>query len=290
MIIKTHIESFLLYLSYEKRASLNTIEAYKRDLFDFVNFLGRLPLTQPILSQYSMSLDERGFASSTIRRKQSAVKSFLAYLYLEKYIDWHPEGVLVLSKVPQRLPKALSQSEMKRLLEPENNTLLMAIRNQALLELMYATGLRVSECLSLRMTNLNLDQSLLTVIGKGQKQRRIPLGKFAKQALIKYLEEVRSALPKASVSPFVFLSNRGSNLTRQRLFQIVQTQAKQSLNKSVSPHVLRHSFATHLLDGNAGLREVQEMLGHASIETTQLYTKVSRERLRNLYNSAHPKA
>lgn len=300
----TSIREFLDYQTAERGSSGNTIAAYRNDLTQFSELMierNRLAgdgdwsgLTRDHLIDYILWLKEREYASATVARKVAAMKSFCGFLVRIGAIDENPAEELDSPKVKKQLPTTLTPDEVERLLaQPAQlgNTP-KALRDTALLEVLYATGMRVSELAGLTLDDLDLEAGTVRCTGKGNKERVMPLYAGAAQTLRAYLAGGRPALlgrdPEENT---LFLNPRGEQLTRQGLWLIIKGYARQlGLEDKVTPHTLRHSFATHMLNGGAGLREVQQLLGHANISTTQVYTHVSHDRLRTVYDDAHPRA
>ncbi len=291
-----HVDENLNYLAVEKGASLNTLEAYSRDLNRFIDFVeGRgirkiEKITSDNIIALLGSLKSGGLVSNSMNRTLAAIRGFYKYLLSEKVIDENPVSNIDLAKVWMRLPDTLSREEVTMLLEkPDVNTLL-GVRDAAMLELMYATGIRVSELVSLTMNNINWQMGYLIVLGKGSKERIVPIGRTAFECLNAYLEKARPKLLKDDTTNIIFLNRSGKGLTRQGFWKIVRKYAmKAGLMKKVHPHTFRHSFATHLLEGGADLRSVQVMLGHSDISTTQIYTHITRERLKDIHKKYHPR-
>jgi len=291
-----YLKEFLLHLSLVKNYSPNTLIAYEHDLKDFFKFVKKQgkpleELSPEVINVYLKNLKDKGYTPFSVARKLSSLKSFLRFLIREK--GFHLEFVEVLEcpKLPFRLPKVLSLEEVEKLLSSPDTSTLLGFRDRTMLELLYATGLRVSELVSLKLTNLNLELGLVRVFGKGSKERLVPMGDYALNYLKEYLERVRPALAKPFSKDYVFLNRRGKPLTRQRFWQIIKEYAKKvGLESKVSPHVLRHSFATHLLQGGADLRALQLMLGHSSLNTTQIYTHLDISGLREIYEKYHPRS
>jgi integrase/recombinase XerD len=292
---------FLGYLELERGLSRNTLEAYRNDLQQFGQFLAarRLdPLTigPPQLAAFVSELadgrDGRSpVAAATLQRKVACLRSFYRHLRRERLIDHDPAAELRGPRSRARLPQVLSRDEVVRLLEQPRGTSPAAIRDRALLETMYACGLRASEVIGLELSELDLEGGVLRARGKGSKERLVPVGSKAIGSLRLYLEKARPQLVGLHDEAHVFVNLRGRPLSRQGLYKIVQRHASTAgLAHRMSPHTLRHSFATHLLAGGCDLRSLQEMLGHADIATTQVYTHLSTERLRDVYFEAHPRA
>jgi integrase/recombinase XerD len=292
---------FLAYLELERGLSRNTLEAYRSDLQQYAEFLARRgldPLTVgPIdlagfVSELAAGQGQRpAVAPATLQRKIACLRSFYRHLRREQLIDHDPTVELRPPRPRGRLPKVLSRDEMTRLLAQPRGTSPAALRDRALLETMYACGLRASEAIALELSELDLEQGILRAHGKGSKDRIVPIGSKAIETLTAYLAGARSRLVGLGDESHVFVNLRGRALTRQGLYKIVQRHARSAgLEQRMSPHTLRHTFATHLLAGGCDLRSLQEMLGHADIGTTQIYTHLSTERLRDVYFDAHPRA
>jgi len=292
---------FLAYLELERGLSRNTLEAYRCDLLQFGEFLDRHGLTvaqaahgdlAAFLSELAQGDGERApVAPTTLGRKVACLRSFYRHLRREGAIEHDPTADLHGPRKPQRLPRVLTRDEVARLLSQPRGTDPLALRDRALLEVMYACGLRASEAVGLELGDVDLEEGLLCARGKGAKERLVPIGRQAVAALRAYSRSGRPALLVGEVQPRLFVNRRGGGLTRQGLYKIVQGHAlRAGLQEKMSPHTLRHTFATHLLLGGCDLRSLQEMLGHADLATTQVYTHLSAERLKHAYFSAHPRA
>jgi integrase/recombinase XerD len=295
------IGDFLAYLELERGLSRNTLEAYRSDLHQYAEFLARneLRVETAAHSDLARFLGEladghdgkRPVASATLGRKIACLRSFYRHLRREETIDHDPTADLRGPRKPQRLPRVLTREEVRRLLEQPQGTGPLALRDRALLEIMYACGLRASEAVDLELAHVDLEEGLLSARGKGSKERIVPVGRQALAALGAYLGSGRPALLGDRVQPRLLVNHRGGALTRQGLYKIVQGHARRAgLQEKMSPHTLRHSFATHLLAGGCDLRSLQEMLGHADLATTQIYTHLSADRLKEAYFGAHPRA
>jgi len=288
------LQQYSTFLSVERGLSPNTLEGYRRDLEDFFRYLlvvGKEPLeVDPrIFSGYLMHLASRGLAPSTIRRRFSALRGFYAFMMERGLISRDPTEDVDTPKTWNILPHVLDLSEVERLLEAPPPQTPLGLRDRTMLELLYATGVRVSELVGLRLMDVDLEESLVRIQGKGQKERVVPMGQEAIDWLKKYLQ-VRREMDKKR-SPYLFLTTRGGPMTRQRFWQLVKGYARAvGITKKISPHTLRHSFATHLLERGADLRAVQELLGHADLSTTQIYTHVARSHLSQVYKKSHPRA
>jgi len=287
------LKRFLNYLAVEKGLSRNTLESYERDLNKYFNYMNaKAPddIRQQDVLNFLSNLSAEGMAVPSAARCLSAVRGFHKYLLIDGLTQNEPTGNIETPHGWKRLPKALSADEVEALLgQPELATLL-GLRDKAMLELLYATGLRASELVGLRMQDINLERGFVVVIGKGSKERAVPIGDMACKRVQEYVERSRPLLLKGSESDFLFISSQRRRITRQMFWERIKLYVKKAgIMKSVSPHTLRHSFATHLLDNGADLRAVQAMLGHSDISTTQIYTYVSRERLKRIHEKHHPR-
>jgi len=302
-MLKEAINSFLNYLTVEKGFSENTVAAYRNDLYQLANFVeeevtGR-DLTpswssfgrQGVLS-YMLNLKERNYAATTAARKVAAAKSFFSFMVAEGNIKDNPTLNVTSPRAGKSLPKAISYNQAMSLLEqPAKLSTPEAKRDKAMLELLYASGMRVSELVSLNLDDINMDDGSVRCFGKGHKERIIPIAPRAVLTVEEYVKEARLHLSHDDVEQALFLNRRGDRLTRQGLWQILKGYAKSAgLDKEITPHTLRHSFATHMLNGGADLRSVQELLGHANISTTQVYTHLTTEHVRRIYDKSHPRA
>jgi len=287
---------FIAYLELERGLSRNTLEAYRSDLLQLGVWLhetGKDALTveHTDLAAFVATLASAGAASTTIQRKVACLRSFYRHLRREEILDRDPTAELKGPPRGKRLPKVLTRDEVALLLSQPRGGSPAALRDRALLELMYACGLRASEAVDMRLDELDLDEGVLRANGKGSKERLVPIGSKAVAALFAWLTVGRPKLVGIRDESHVFVNQRGQGLTRQGLYKIVQRHAKSAgLADKMSPHTLRHTFATHLLAGGCDLRSLQEMLGHADIATTQIYTHLSADRLRDVYFAAHPRA
>jgi integrase/recombinase XerD len=299
--IEPLILDFLAYLELERGLSRNTLEAYRSDLLQLGEFLSRRgvdPLRvehsdlAAFLTELAQGREERPpVAATTLGRKVACLRSFYRHLRREGAIEHDPTADLRGPRKPQRLPRVLTRDEVNRLLEQPRGGDPLAVRDRALLELMYACGLRASEAVGLELGDVDLEEGVLRARGKGSKERLVPIGRTALTALRGYCGGARPALLGERSQTRLFLNRRGTGLTRQGLYKIVQGHASSAgLQQKMSPHTLRHTFATHLLAGGCDLRSLQEMLGHADLATTQVYTHLSAERLKDAYFSAHPRA
>jgi integrase/recombinase XerD len=292
---------FLAYLKLERGLSSNTIDAYRADLAQFGEFLGRrgvdpLRATGQDLAAFVGELasggeDRRPAAPATLQRKIACLRSFYRHLRREAIIDADPTSELRPPRSRAKLPRVLTRDQVNLLLEQPRGLTPVALRDGALLETMYACGLRASEAIALELTHIDLEAGVLVAQGKGSKERIVPIGRTAVTRLRRYFDQGRPRLVGLEDEAHVFVNARGRSLSRQGLYKIVQRHARSAgLDSQMSPHTLRHTFATHLLAGGCDLRSLQEMLGHADIGTTQIYTHLSDERLRDVYFEAHPRA
>jgi integrase/recombinase XerD len=290
---------FVAYLEFERGLSRNTLEAYRSDLLQYGRFLEQrdataLGASAADVADFLASLggvDGGNASPATVNRKQACLRSFYKHLRREEIVDADPTAQLAPPRKRRTLPQVLTRGEVERLLEQPRGTEPIALRDRALLELMYACGLRALEAIGLAVTDLDLDELVLRAHGKGSKERLVPIGRTAADAVRRYLARGRPQLVGDAVEASLFVNFRGGGLTRQGLYKIVQRHARSAgLADRMSPHTLRHTFATHLLAGGCDLRAVQEMLGHADVATTQLYTHLSSERLKDVYFGAHPRA
>jgi len=290
------IKQFLDYISIEKGLSQNTIESYGRDLFKFGKYLKSHGIEKPKevkknnISKYLYFLKDKGLAASSISRNLVAIKMFFRFLVTEHVLKEDAAGLLESPRLTQSLPDVMDIGEVTRILEAPNKRDTLGVRDTAALELMYATGMRVSELVGLVLNNLNMDVGFVRCSGKGGKERIIPIGSKAKTALQKYIEKSRPKLLKRSPDTHIFISRLGKKISRQSFWKIIKKYTKLAgIKKDISPHTLRHSFATHLLEKGADLRSVQEMLGHADISTTQIYTHINKARLKGIHRKFHPR-
>ena len=292
------MQLFLEYLTVELGLSANTRQAYERDLRLFCKTLGfknsdaLVNVSREQITGYMTQLKEKGLAAATIARKLAAIKAFYRFMTAEGYMDANPAEVVEAGTKGIKLPRVLSEDEVVRLLNQPDITTAEGFRDRTMLEVLYATGMRVSELISLTLERVDLNMKYIIAFGKGSKERIVPLGSVAAEFLQQYLEKVRPKLThEERNSNIVFLAFGGHELTRQRFWQIIRAYGrKANINKALTPHILRHSFATHLLDNGADLRSVQELLGHSDISTTQIYTHLTNKRLRDIYAKAHPRA
>jgi integrase/recombinase XerD len=291
---------FLAYLEFERGLSRNTLEAYRSDLLQFGRFLDERGTTSvdaaasdvaDWLAALAAGNGRAPASPATIHRKAACLRSFYRHLRREGVLDTDPTATISGPRRGRRLPKVLTRGEIAKLLEQPRGTEPTALRDRALLELMYACGLRASEAIGIEVADVDLEDGVLRARGKGSKERVVPIGRMAVDAVRRYLERGRQPLVRDRHVTKLFVNFRGDALTRQGLYKIVRRHAASAgLADGMSPHTLRHTFATHLLAGGCDLRSVQEMLGHADVATTQLYTHLSSERLKDVYFRAHPRA
>ncbi|GAA4182179.1 site-specific tyrosine recombinase XerD [Gryllotalpicola koreensis] len=297
--IERDVTAYLRYAGLERRLAQNTVASYRRDLATYTDWLGDQGIVSlddvvpATLSAYAKHLGEQGLAAASVSRMLGTVRQLHRFLQVEGRTQTDAARELRTPKKPLRLPKAIPQADVTALIETASGDDIVALRDRALLELLYATGARVSEAVDLDVDDV-VDQEIVRLTGKGDKQRIVPLGSYARTALDAYLVRARPALAnrgKGRDAAALFLGVRGQRVSRQNAWLIIKKAAERAeLTAPVSPHTLRHSFATHLLEGGADVRVVQELLGHASVATTQLYTLVTADTLRDVYTQAHPRA
>ena len=296
------IKEFMDYLSVERGLSKNTLESYSRDLNKYTEYLKKRGISnldrvkRPDIQDFMMELKEgkgkssQKLNSSSIARNLVAIKVFHRYLTSQRLLKEDVTSVIETPKLWKTLPDVLDEKEVVAILESPNTRLKQGLRDKAMLELMYATGMRVSELVNLKLTDLHLDMGFVRCLGKGQKERVIPVGSKAKEAIQKYLEKARPKFLKKDGSAALFLTRLGKPMSRQTFWMVIKHYVKDArIKKRVTPHTLRHSFATHLLQNGADLRIVQELLGHVNISTTQIYTHINKERLKQIHQKFHPR-
>lgn len=290
------LEQFHDYLTFERGLSDRTVSAYTRDLTRWIAVLGEAGVTDPayvdvkVLRSWVFGLKESGLAATSIRRAQSAVRTYFGFLLAEGVLETDPTDRLEAPRVDRTLPEFLSRDEIDRVLESPDPTHRLYWRDRAILEFLYATGVRVSELVDLRISSLDAEEGFATVFGKGSKERLVPVGGPAMRALERYLRDVRPVLDRGSGAGRVFLNARGKPIRRESIWALVRAAARRAgISRTVSPHTLRHTFATHLVEGGADLAAVQELLGHADISTTQIYTHLDRAYLREIHRKYHPR-
>jgi len=289
------VAAFLSFLKLEKGLSINTISSYQSDINQLYSFfrddqIDCLKLDFKIVNQYLEHLKKKNNSSKSIARKLSSMRQYFLYLQKNKIIQTNPLKAIPLPKSVASVPKPLSEKQVINLLNTPNENTSIGYRDKTMLELLYATGLRVSELITLTTLQINLNQGTIKVIGKGNKERLIPIGEYASNYLLNYFKNHRNTFLKKGQSDCVFLSNRGTGMTRQTFWHSVKKYAKVcGIYPLPSPHMLRHSFATHLLNHGADLRVVQMLLGHANVSTTQIYTLVAKEKLKEIHQKHHPR-
>ncbi len=291
-----YLELFLIYLAAERRLAANTLQAYGHDLARYLDFLDERRRREPSqvtasdIAGFLARLREDGIAPRSRARCLSAIRTFHKFLVIERFCDENPAIIIEAPRTLQRLPEFLSSDEVDLLFASCAGTAAEELRDRAMLELLYATGLRVSELVGLTLRQVNLEVGYLMVVGKGDKERLIPIGESARCRVGTYIHEARCRQDPLGRNPHLFLSRLGEAMTRQAFWNLVRKRARiAGIVKHLSPHTLRHSFATHLLENGADLRSVQIMLGHADLSTTQIYTHVTRERLKRLHEKIHPR-
>lgn len=299
MKMEDHLKDFMHFLIVEKGLAKNTIVSYERDLKSYLHYLTQVETITDLnvvqrthIVHFLGHLKEQGKSAKTLARHVASVRAFHQFLIRDKVVDHDPSVHIESPQMERSLPKVLNLEEVETLLESPKNTDHYGIRDKAMLELLYATGMRVSELIGLDSGNIHLTMGFVRCIGKGNKERIIPIGKTATDAILKYLENGRPKfISKKHKEEALFLNHQGKRLTRQGFWKILKKLAREAgIQKDLTPHTLRHSFATHLLENGADLRAVQEMLGHSDISTTQIYTHVTKTRLKDVYSKFHPRA
>lgn len=294
--MKGFVDDFINYLSVERGLANNTLLAYRRDLRKYLDHLDKKGISavervrREDITEYIYHQKKSGLSSGSICRSLAAIKMFHRFLVRENLCRDDPTNLIDTPKIWKRVPDALTQSEMEAIIRASEGPGWQLVRDHAILEIFYASGMRVSELVGLKVENVNLDVGYVRCIGKGRKERIIPIGKRAKEAVKQYVNTVRGKLGKPAATPDLFLSRLGKKLSRQSIWKLIKQYArKANIKKPIKPHTLRHTFATHLLEHGADLRSVQEMLGHSDISTTQIYTHVDKERLRTIHKQFHPR-
>lgn len=294
--MKEFIEDFIDHISVERGLAHNTILAYRRDLTVYVDYLARYKIKSPEaverknVTDFMFHQKKAGLSPKSIGRSLAAVKMFHRFLVRERITNENPTDLVETPKLWKSVPDVLSMAEVAAMLQASKGRNWQAIRDNAILELFYASGMRVSEMVNLTVDQINLENGYVRCVGKGSKERIVPIGRSAKEAVNKYCDRVRLKLLKEQETQVLFLSRLGKKISRQSFWKIVKKYTmKANIQKEIKPHTLRHSFATHLLEHGADLRSVQEMLGHADIATTQIYTHVDKERLRTIHKDFHPR-
>jgi len=287
---------FLSYLSAERGLARNTVAAYRDDLGTYLEFIAGQKIdtlsktSRGEVTAFMLSQKEKGISPNSIARRLAAIKTFYRFLVRERILKNDPTGLIDTPKLWKKVPDTLSTNEVDALLAQPNIRKNQGIRDKAILETFYATGMRVSEVCGLKTENVNLEVGFLRCIGKGNKERIIPLGKKAIAAITRYISSSRPRLLKQKECEYLFVSRSGKRISRQSLWKLIKQYARLArIKKPIKPHILRHSFATHLLERGADLRSVQEMLGHSNISTTQIYTHISKDRLKSIHRSFHPR-
>ena len=291
------INDYLHYLTIERGLSLNTRKSYERDLLQYLHYLEDEQITfwqdvdRYVVINYLEKMHDEKKAPATVTRMITSLRRFHQFLRQERLTDHDPMQHIDTPKKVQKLPSTLSLTEVERLIETPDTTKNLGIRDRAILEVMYATGMRVSELVGLKLSDLHLSLGLVQTLGKGDKERIIPLGDYAIQWLERYLDEARPLLVANPSETHVFVNHHGTGLSRQGIWKNLKQLVREAgINKEVTPHTLRHSFATHLLENGADLRTVQELLGHADISTTQIYTHITKKRMTDVYKQHFPRA
>ena len=288
---KDYINEYIDYLKIDKKYSVNTIMSYKNDLAKFDLFLNTLDLTKidkNIIISFIENERREKKSDRTVAHDLIVIKNFYKYLLKEKIITENPALDIELPKLKKSLPHTLSLEEVDKILDIELNDK-YSYRNKAMLELMYSSGLRISELVNLKMQDVDFDDDIVRIYGKGSKMRIVPIGDYAIRYLKKYIHEYRSLFMNNKVSDYIFLNSRGDRISRQAMFKIIKNIIRnKNINKDVSPHTLRHSFASHMLENGADLRSIQELLGHSDISTTQIYTHISNKKIKENYEESHP--
>ena len=290
------IDRFLNYLLVEKGLAQKTLDAYSRDIIRYRNFLAENKShvfseeDTPLILKHLILLRKEGLKARSRARHLVAIRGFYRFLVQEKILQNDPAGLIDLPKSGLKLPQVLSREEIERLLDAPNTDKPIGVRDAAMLELLYAAGLRVSELINLKLQDINLEAGYVRIFGKGSRERIVPIGGHAREKVLTYLKTVRSRRLPQTTSPYLFIARGTRPMTRQGFWKLLRRYAMQAgLQKKITPHSLRHSFASHLLEGGADLRAVQVMLGHVDISTTQIYTHVTRDHLKKLHQKFHPR-
>ncbi len=290
------IQKFINFLERDKRLSLNTLQSYRRDIEQYATYLQDLNLNnisntnKTTVIAYLLHLQKKGRATSTISRNLASIRSLYQYMEKNKIIEKDPTSELESPKVEKKLPQILSTQEVELLLEQPKCVDLKGFRDKAMLELLYATGIRVSELISLNVSDINLEMGFIKC-NKGSRERMIPIGSIAVTSLQEYLNKARELLIQKNDEKSLFVNINGRRLTRQGFWKIIKQYKNQAkINKDITPHTLRHSFAAHLLENGADLRSIQEMLGHSDISSTQIYAQIAKNKIKEIYKKTHPRA
>jgi integrase/recombinase XerD len=295
--METFIKEYLTILRFEKNLSDNTIKSYENDLKKILSFFQENKIndfndvTAELISKFFERQRNEGIDSATVARYMSSIKGFWEYLETNKYVEKNPTEKLVSVKKSRKLPSVLSVEEVDKIMNAPDTSDLLGLRDKAILELFYSSGLRVSELINLKTSDLFFADEVIRVFGKGSKERVVPIGSSAVEWITKYMKSSRPHLAKKNKSEnFLFLNRRGTKLSRMWIWKIFKQYSKEAgIKKEIHPHTFRHSFATHLLEGGADLRAVQEMLGHSDISTTQIYTHIDREYVKQVHRDHHPR-
>ena len=297
--MKNWVEDFLQGCQVEKNCSQHTITNYKIDLEQFLKFLDTLPEKDKMeliknhltLRRYLAFLQSNNYAKKTINRKLSAIRSFFRFLTKYNYLDFNPVARLHTPKTEKKLPKFLYKEQIKELIESPDTSTDLGLRDRSIMELLYSSGIRISELVGITLKDLQLSRGLILVKGKGNKERYVPIGSVAVEFLTRYINKSRFNLTKNKKHSYLFVNKFGNAITDRSIRRIIDKYVDiTAIKLKVSPHTFRHTFATHLLDNGADLRAVQEMLGHVNIKTTQIYTHITKEKLKNVYMTNHPRA
>lgn len=295
--MQKQLESYTHYLAVEKGLSSNTLESYQRDLVKFIAFMKKHNISKPeevnrdALNMFNLDLKKKGRATSTISRSIASIRSFFNFLLEEGLIRHNPALDMESPRIEKKLPRILTAKEVDTLLCQPKTGEHNGLRDKAMLELLYATGIRVSELIDLNLSDFDPKVGYLRCRGKGMKERIVPIGSLAVNHVNDYLHNCRGKLIKSNGETALFVNHHGVRMTRQGFWKILKKHARKSnINGEITPHTLRHSFATHLLENGADLRSVQEMLGHSDISTTQIYTQITRRKIREVYDKSHPRA
>ena len=290
------VDQYFNYILVEKGLAKKTIESYARDIIRFLGYLkdqdidAAEDIDTRVILNYLIHLRDEGLSTRSRARHLVTLRGFFKFLVQEKILSQSPAQLVELPKQVQKLPDVLSPTEVEHLLHTPDRTIPAGVRDAAMIELLYAAGLRVSELIVLKLQDVNLEGCFTRVFGKGSKERVVPFGRYARQSLDLYIQTARPQLLKTSTSPFLFVARAGNPMSRQGFWKLLKRYAlKAGIQKNITPHTLRHSFASHLLEGGADLRTVQVMLGHVDISTTQIYTHVARKHLKEIHEKFHPR-